>query len=84
MLYLPPNIQHLKNEVMLLQTQYWSQAWWQTSVILALGRLRQEDYEFKVSLGCILRPVSKQILILDNSNKEEIITILRSLSLPTG
>jgi hypothetical protein len=26
-------------------------AWWYTAVIPALGRLRQEDHEFKASLG---------------------------------
>jgi hypothetical protein len=30
-----------------------SQVWWHMSVIPALGRLRQEDSEFEVILGCI-------------------------------
>jgi hypothetical protein len=30
-----------------------SQVWWQTPIIPALGRLRQEDLEFKASLGFI-------------------------------
>jgi hypothetical protein len=37
-------------------TQKWSSwAWWHMPVIQALGRLRQEDHEFKDSLGCIAR-----------------------------
>jgi hypothetical protein len=31
--------------------EHWP-AWWCTSVIPLLRRLRQEDYEFKTSLGC--------------------------------
>jgi hypothetical protein len=31
-----------------------SWAWWHTPLILALGRLRQKDNEFKASLGCIV------------------------------
>jgi hypothetical protein len=31
-------------------------AWWYTSVIPALRRLKQEDHEFKTSLGYIGRP----------------------------
>jgi hypothetical protein len=34
-------------------------AWWHTPVIPALGRLRQEDREFKSSLGYIARLYSK-------------------------
>jgi hypothetical protein len=30
------------------------------TVILALGRLRQEDHEFKASLGCMERPCLKK------------------------
>jgi hypothetical protein len=33
-----------------------SQVWWYMSVIPALGRLRQEDHEFSVSLDYIVRP----------------------------
>jgi hypothetical protein len=29
------------------------QAWWYTSVISALGRLRQEDHQFEANLGYI-------------------------------
>jgi hypothetical protein len=29
--------------------------WWCTAVIPALGRLREEDHEFKAILGCIAR-----------------------------
>jgi hypothetical protein len=35
------------------QTQW---AWWHSSVIPVLGRLRQEDHELKVHLGYIARP----------------------------
>jgi hypothetical protein len=31
------------------------QAWWDTSVILALMRLKQEDQQFNTSLGYIVR-----------------------------
>jgi hypothetical protein len=33
-----------------------SQVWWCTSINLALRRLRQEDNDFKASLGYIIRP----------------------------
>jgi hypothetical protein len=38
--------------------------WWCTPVIPALGRLRQENYKFKVSLGyteriCLKKPKDK-------------------------
>jgi hypothetical protein len=35
------------------QEQVVSQAWWYITVITAVGRLRQEDSEFKVSLRYI-------------------------------
>jgi hypothetical protein len=35
-------------------------AWWRTSVIPALGKIRQEDCEFESSLGCIVRPYIKK------------------------
>jgi hypothetical protein len=49
-----------------------SQAWWFTTVILAFGRLRQEDHKFEVSLGYIVRPYlkkksSKPTMILKNT-----------------
>jgi hypothetical protein len=33
--------------------------WWYTSAIPALGRLRQEDHEFKASLGFTVRSFLK-------------------------
>jgi hypothetical protein len=36
------------------------QAWWYTPAIPALRRLSQEDLEFKVSLGYIVRPCLKK------------------------
>lgn len=36
-----------------------SQVWWHTPVILALRRLRQEDFGFEANLGYRARPVSK-------------------------
>jgi hypothetical protein len=37
-----------------------SRAWWLTAVIPALGRLRQENGEFKASLGYIERTPSQK------------------------
>jgi hypothetical protein len=37
-----------------------TQAWWFTPVILALGRLRQEDCEYKDSLGYTVRTHAKK------------------------
>jgi hypothetical protein len=34
----------------------YSQEWWCTPLILALGRLKQEDQEFKDSLGYMVKP----------------------------
>jgi hypothetical protein len=34
--------------------------WWCTPVIAALGRLKQEDHEFKVILGYRVRPCLKK------------------------
>jgi hypothetical protein len=39
--------------------KYWG-TWWFTSIIPALGRLRQEDLEFKVSLDYPTRPCPKK------------------------
>jgi hypothetical protein len=39
-------------------------------VILALGRLRQEDLKFKASLGCTARPCLKKTL---KTNKKALI-----------
>jgi hypothetical protein len=36
------------------------QAWWHTSVIPALGRPKQEDCEFEVSLGYIVSETLSQ------------------------
>jgi hypothetical protein len=37
----------------------WGQVWWYTSIILAIGKLRQEDCKFEVSLGYKANPVSE-------------------------
>jgi hypothetical protein len=37
-----------------------SQAWWHTPVIPALRRLREEEHEFEVRLGYIIRPNLKK------------------------
>jgi hypothetical protein len=45
--------------------------WWGNLVIPALGRLRQEDGEFKASLGCI-KTVSKEEHKRDNPSEKKI------------
>jgi hypothetical protein len=35
------------------------QRWWLSSIIPALGRLKQEDHEFEASLNYIVRPCFK-------------------------
>jgi hypothetical protein len=34
--------------------------WWHKPVILAFGKMKQEDLDFKASLGYVARPDSKQ------------------------
>jgi hypothetical protein len=49
-----------------------SWASWYTLIISGLGRLRQEDQEFRASLGCIVRPcVKKKNLGRKEGKKEE-------------
>jgi hypothetical protein len=43
------------NEVFCTFKMLTSQVWWYTPFIPALGRLRQENHEFKTSLGHIVR-----------------------------
>jgi hypothetical protein len=51
-----PNFSHLILRKLHLKSIVTDWAWWFTSVILALVRLRQEDMEFKVSLGYLVKP----------------------------
>jgi hypothetical protein len=37
-----------------------SWVWWGSSVIAALGRLKQDDLKFEVRLGCIVRSSLKR------------------------
>jgi hypothetical protein len=39
---------------------YWHWLWWHTPVILALGRLRMEDPQFKASLSYIAKSCLKK------------------------
>jgi hypothetical protein len=43
------------------QTFIGSQALWHTVTVPALGRLRQEDHKFVVSLGYVVRPCPRKI-----------------------
>jgi hypothetical protein len=36
------------------------QVWWYTAIISVLGRLRQKDHKFKVSLGYVARLSQKK------------------------
>jgi hypothetical protein len=52
-----------------------SWAWWYTPVILALRTLRQEDQEFKVSLGHIERPCLKKKIIQQKQKTYMVFTL---------
>jgi hypothetical protein len=42
------------------ESKPFSQAWWHTTVISALGRLRQENHKSEASLGYIAKPCLKK------------------------
>lgn len=54
----PQQRQHLYKRVR-LGTLFYIKCWRSTSVISALVTLRQEDGEFKASLGYLVRPILK-------------------------
>jgi hypothetical protein len=47
----------------------YSQAWWYTPIISALGRLRKEDQEFEVILSYKRRPYFKKEKFRKKRNK---------------
>jgi hypothetical protein len=61
-----PGVLHLKTNfkrldpIFLLKSGETSWAWWFTPVIPGLGRLKQEDHKFKVSLDYKVRPCLKK------------------------
>jgi hypothetical protein len=48
-----------------------SQEWWHTPVILAFGRLRQEDREFEASMDYTERPCQEKELSYQTMGRQE-------------
>jgi uncharacterized membrane protein len=48
-----------------------SQAWWCVLTIPALGRLKQEDHEFEVSLGFIAKQTTKNQMPKQTKNTQK-------------
>jgi hypothetical protein len=58
--------------------QWLSQAWWCTSIIPALGQLRQEAPEIKANLKYIARPC------LQKTNKQKNRAVVKSCEIISG
>lgn len=53
-------------------------------VISVTGKLRQEDFKFEASLGCIVRLCLKNINVIEACNRDNDISIFTGNIIPWG